>query len=369
MGTPIRILHMIAILEMGGSQSMIMNLYRAIDRNKIQFDFIVDHPDRNTELRNEIKSLGGNIFSFPTFRGKNLYEIRKTWDRFFKEHPEYKVLHTHSRSYASIYLPIAKRHGLVTISHSHSTSNGKGMSAKIKDLLQLPIRHQADYMFACSREAGKWLFGKRAVKSSRFKVIPNSIDSHLFIYNQERREQVRKELGIRDSFIVGHVGRLSKPKNHSFLLKCFKELNSHHKDSILLLVGDGELGNEIKNEAKRLKIEKSVIFTGSQINTYDYYQAMDCFVFPSLWEGFGIAVVEAQASGLHCIVSDRVPPDVDIGAHLITFLSIDDIVQKWEGEMSKKYDRKNTAEYVIKAGFDITQNAVKMQKFYEELVK
>ena len=144
MNSPIRVLHMIAILEMGGSQSMVMNLYRAIDRKKVQFDFIVDHPDRDVELRKEIEALGGKIYMMPTFKGKNILEIKRTWNTFFNDHPEYKILHTHSRSYASVYLPIAKKHGLKTIAHSHSTSNGKGVGAFIKDLMQLPVRHQAD---------------------------------------------------------------------------------------------------------------------------------------------------------------------------------------------------------------------------------
>lgn len=349
---------------------MIMNLYRVIDRSKFQFDFIIDHPDRDNELRDEIEALGGRIYFFPTFRGKNIYEEKRTWDKFLTEHQEYKVLHTHSRSYASIYLPIAKKHGLITIAHSHSTSNGKGAVAKIKDLMQFPIRYQADYMFACSKEAGEWLFGKKTVKSGNFKVIPNAIDSKLFAYSPEKREKIRKKLNIANSYVIGHVGRISKPKNHHFLLRCFKEIHRNNQNAVLLLVGDGELSGEIKKEANQLEIQDRIIFLGSRTNTYDYYQAMDCFVFPSLWEGLGIAVVEAQASGLPCIVSDAVPRSVDVGAGLVEFLSLSMSLTSWMERINVNHtERKDTTELVVKAGYDIKENAKSMQNFYEDICK
>ena len=281
---PVRVLHMIASLNLGGSQAMVMNLYNKIDRNRVQFDFIIDHPGE-IELKDEVEKLGGHIFVMPTFKGLNLIEVKKAWNEFFDCHREYKVLHTHSRSYASVYLPIAKKHGLVTISHAHSTSNGKGISALIKDVLQYPIRKQSDYMFACSEEAGRWLFGAKAVQSNRFRVMPNAIDAEKFKYNPKRRIEIRRELGLTEELVVGHVGRLMPPKNHEFLLRCFAEFVKTTPDSKLLLVGDGDLRVQLENEAEQLNITEKVIFLGARTNAYDFYQAMDCFVFPSLWEG------------------------------------------------------------------------------------
>ena len=363
---PVRVLHMIAVLEMGGSQSMVMNIYRAIDRNKLQFDFIVDHPDRSSELRKEIESLGGRVYSFPTFKGTNIAQIRKAWDRFFTDHAEYKILHTHSRSYASVYLPIAKKHGLVTISHAHNTSNGKGMVAFIKNAMQYPIRYQADYMFACSEEAGRWLFGEKAVHSDRFKVIPNAIDAERFKYNPEVRHRIRKELGIGYEFVVGHVGRLSPQKNHDFLLRCFAEFAAKSPDSRLLLVGDGELRPHLEERAKELGIADKVLFLGARTNTYEYYQAMDCFVFPSLYEGLGIAVVEAQAAGLPCVVSGTLPKRVDIGAGLVQFCSLNHLPGEWADIilMVKRNDRKAQVETMITSDYDIKVCACNLQAFY-----
>lgn len=364
---PIRILHMIASLNIGGSQTAILNLYRTIERDKVQFDFIIDHPEE-TELKGEVESLGGRVFTFPTFTGINIGEIKTAWDNFFDKHSEYKVLHTHSRSYASLYLPIAKKRGLVTIAHSHSTSNGKGPLALVKDVMRLPIRRQADYLFACSREAGEWLYGKKAVREDRFRIIPNAIDSERFRFDAKRREEVRQELCLRDSFVIGHVGRLVPPKNHAFLFQIFREWLKREPNSELLLLGDGDLADSLKAEAKGLGIAEHVVFLGAKTNVPDYYQAMDAFVFPSLWEGLGIAVVEAQASGLPCVVADTVPGAADIGAGLVDFLPLDAPASEWAGKI-KSRPREDTSRFVRGAGYDIKANAAAIQVFYEELCR
>ncbi len=361
----IRVLHMIASLEMGGSQSMVMNIYRHINREKVQFDFIVDHT-KYDDYRNEIEQLGGKIYILPTFKGKNYFEIKRAWNDFFNKHPEYRILHTHSRSYASIYLPIAKKHGLVTIAHSHSTSNGKNLKSRIKDIMQLPIRFQADYMFACSLEAGEWLFGEKAVKTERFKIIPNAIDASKFGFNPDIRKRVRSEWGLGDSFVIGHVGRMMAPKNHFFLLNCFAEFKKDNSNSKLLLVGDGELSQEIKDFAKEIGVLQDTIFVGNTVTPQDYYQAMDCFVFPSLWEGFGMCVIEAQTSGLPCLVSDVVPKSADLGTGLVSFVSLDEGPTHW-AKMIKKCERTDNSVIVAESNFDINNSAKKLQLFYEEL--
>ena len=209
----IRILHMIGSLDIGGSQAMVMNLYRNIEREKIQFDFIVDSPNEQYFV-DEIKQLGGKIYSMPKFKGTNLFEMKTKWDRFFIEHPEYKILHSHVRSYASIYLPIAKKHGLKTIIHSHSTSNGKGFSALVKAVMQYPLRYQADYFFGCSKEAGVWLFGSKVANSDRFYILKNGIDINRFLFNKNKRKKIREQLKVSDStLVIGHVGRFNKAKN------------------------------------------------------------------------------------------------------------------------------------------------------------
>ena len=187
----IRILQMIGSLNVGGSQTMILNIYRNIDREQMQFDFILDHPDE-TYFADDVKALGGRIFTLPVFRGTNAGEVRRDWNNFLYSHPDYHVLHSHVRSYASLYLPVAKKHGLKTIIHSHNISNGTGMTATVKDILQKPLRYQADVLMACSTEAGRWLYGDKAVQSDRFLFVPNAVDTSLFRPDSEKRLRTRR---------------------------------------------------------------------------------------------------------------------------------------------------------------------------------
>ena len=371
---PVRILQMIGSLEVGGSQAMILNLYRAIDRAKVQFDFVVDHPDK-MDLAPEVRALGAKIYFMPTFRGTNILQVLYAWNKFFAEHPEYKVLHTHVRSYASVYLPIAKKHGVTTIAHSHSTSNGKGIKATVKNLMQLPIRKQADYLFACSQEAGEWLYGKRACKQSNFRIIPNAIDFQKFAFDPEKRAEMRKRLNLQDQFVIGHVGRFVEPKNHDFLIDVFSEYHKSSPNSRLLLVGDGPLMSQIIQKCRTLNISDKVLFVGAQKNAADYYQAMDVFVFPSKWEGMPLTIVEAQVNGVPLLISDNVSKEA-IASKQIKRLSIQDN-NLWCNELiklnnnyqkvEKRFVFSNQNGNHIFSLYDITKSANKLQDIYLQI--
>lgn len=365
MQEPIRIVHNIASLHLGGSQAFVMNMYRNIDRSKVQFDFVVT-PETKEGFYDEITNLGGKIFSCPRYKGTNHIQYNKWWDDFFNEHPEYKVIHGHVRSTASIYLKIAKRHGLVTIAHSHSTSNGNGISAIVKRIMQLPIRKQADYLFACSDKAGKWLYGEKAITQQNYYMIPNGVDLKRFEFDVNKRNQMRMTLGIKkDMMILGHIGRLSTPKNHKFLLNVFNKYHKINSNSKLLLVGDGELFDCIKEHIDKLNISDAVIMTGSKQNTEDYYQVMDIFVFPSLWEGLPVSVVEAQANGLQCLISDVITHDVDL-TDLIQYLPLDE--ELWLGVIVEAHKKKRmglTNENIQRLQpFNALTVANKLQEFY-----
>lgn len=365
MQEPIRIVHNIASLHLGGSQAFVMNMYRNIDRSKVQFDFVVT-PETKEGFYDEITNFGGKIFSCPRYKGTNHIQYNKWWDDFFNEHPEYKVIHGHVRSTASIYLKIAKRHGLVTIAHSHSTSNGNGISAIVKRIMQLPIRKQADYLFACSDKAGKWLYGEKAITQQNYYMIPNGVDLKRFEFDVNKRNQMRMTLGIKkDMMILGHIGRLSTPKNHKFLLNVFNKYHKINSNSKLLLVGDGELFDCIKEHIDKLNISDAVIMTGSKQNTEDYYQVMDIFVFPSLWEGLPVSVVEAQANGLHCLISDVITHDVDL-TDLIQYLPLDE--ELWLGAIVEAHKKKRmglTNENIQRLQpFNALTVANKLQEFY-----
>lgn len=368
---PIRVLHNIASLHFGGSQAFVMNIYDNIDREKVQFDFIVT-PEERKDLYDKVEQMGGRIFVCPKYTGKDHFAFCKWWDDFFTEHPEYHVIHGHVRSTASIYLEIAKKHGLVTIAHSHSTSNGSGFSAVVKDIMQRPIRHQADYLFACSDKAGKWLFGEKALTQPNYRMIPNGVDLQRFAFNNEKRKQMRNDLGInKDTFVLGHVGRITVPKNHKFLVELFAEYHKMNQNSKLLLVGGGELFEEVKQQISQLGINDAVVMVGSKTNTEDYYQAMDVFVFPSLWEGLPVSVVEAQANGLLCLLSDTITRDVDL-TDLVSYFPLDNKAMWDKGiksAMSKIRSEASKDNEKQLAPFDSRKVAMSLQEFYLEQEK
>ena len=312
----LRILHYIGSLNIGGSQTMIMELYRNIDKTNIQFDFIVDRKDE-LFYKDEIESLGGKIFIIEKFKGYNFFSYKKQLKKLFNEHKEYNIIHGHVRSVASIYLKVAKKCGLKTIVHSHSTSNGKGLQSIIKKILQHNIRYIADYFMGCSKEANIWLFGKKIANSNKCFIINNSFNIKKYLFSLEDREFIRKQNGISDDeIVIGHVGRFVDVKNHTFIIQVFKKLIDHNKNYKLLLIGYGELWDKIKDLVNKEGLSSKVIFKKSA-DVCKYYSAFDMFVLPSKYEGLGIVLVEAQLSGLNCLASNTVPKAENNGTTLL----------------------------------------------------
>ena len=361
----IRVLQMIGTLGLGGSQTMLMSLYRNIDRKQIQFDFILDHPD-GVYFVPEAESLGARVFTITPFRGINAGEVRRDWNNFFYTHPgEYTVLHSHVRSYASLYLPVAKAHGLKTIIHSHNTANGSGVNAAVKEALQKPLRHQADILMACSTEAGEWLFGKKACQSEKFVFLPNAVDTARFAAGSAKRRQMRQALGVEGRHVIGHVGRFNDQKNHAFLLEAFQRAHAQNPKAVLLLVGEGSLQSDMVRRAVSLGIAEDVLMTGNRDDVPELLAAMDIFAFPSLWEGLPVTLIEAQAAGLPCVISDVITTDVDI-TPLIERLPIDS-PDEWAEALLEKRPRLDTREAVIRAGFDVCASARFISDLYLRL--
>lgn len=369
MSTQIRVLHVLSAMGRGGAETMVMNLYRNIDRNKVQFDFIV-HTEKVRPYDKEIESLGGRIFRVPRYQGSNHLQYKEAWKRFFEDNPEYRIIHGHVRSTASIYLRIAKNFGLVTIAHSHNTSSGKGVAAFAKNILQLPIRNVADYLFACSEYAGEWLFGKKVKKRDNYYIIKNAIDTKQFIFNKDIRLIKRKEFEIEDKFIIGHVGRFHKQKNHEFLIDIFKEIVSQNEKAILLLVGDGELKQCISDKVNKLGLSEKVIFTGVRTDIPELLQAMDVFLLPSLHEGLPVTLIEAQASGLPCVISSEITKEVAI-TELVKFVSLEANIYEWAKlvlEYSDKSYRYDMSNEIVNAGYDIEATSNWYQNFIKSRV-
>lgn len=362
----IRILHVLGGLDRGGAETMVMNLYRNIDRTQVQFDFIT-HTNQQQAYTKEIENLGGKIYYFPKFNGFNALSMIKLWKDFFKEHCEYKILHSHVRSYASLYLRIARQSNVKTIVHSHNTSNGRGLSSIVKRLLQVPLRYQADFYFACSKKAGIWLFGKNVVLGKKFYVLPNAIDLYKFSYSEESRNNIRCELNLIGKTVYGNIGRLTAQKNQSFLLDVFSTVYKKNKNAVLLIVGIGELENTLKEKAVSLGLKDSVLFIGARSDVPALLSAMDVFVFPSLWEGLPVTVIEAQASGIPCVVSSEITHEVGLSS-LVYYLPVDRGTQLWS-EMLCKIDfcRKDVSQEIKNAGYDIQYTSNFLTDFYRNL--
>lgn len=367
MSEPIRVLHVIGIMNRGGAETMIMNLYRHIDRSKVQFDF-VENSREPAAFDEEILSLGGRIYRCPHYNGKNHFTYVKWWNDFFKAHPkEYPIVHGHLGSTASIYLSVAKKYGAYAIAHSHSSGTDHSLHAKLYQIMSYNTRNVADYFFACSEVAGKDRFGSKVTSGSHYAVLNNAIDVNRFSYNPSVRNAVRDELGIGQiQLVVGHIGRYTKEKNHEFILKIFSELKKMDSNARLLMVGDGKLRTHIMQMAEQASLSSDVIFTGVRSDVERLVQAMDVFVLPSLYEGLPVTMVEAQAAGLPCIISDKVPPECILTEGLVDIMTLSASPEAWAEKILAKraIPRTDRRAEIAAHGFDITTEAVKLQEFY-----
>ncbi|GAB5617071.1 glycosyltransferase family 1 protein [Faecalimonas canis] len=358
----IRILHVVTHMNRGGLETMIMNYYRNIDREKIQFDFLV-HRQEKADYDEEILSMGGIIYRIsrlnPFDRG-----YRKELETFFEQHKEYQTVHVHQDCMSSIILKVAKKCGVkVRIAHSHSSSQDKDIKYPIKLIYRYFIPKYATHLMACSDAAGKWMF-----RSTKFEIVNNAIDSKIYSFDKIKRRSIREKLGIQsDEFLIGHVGRFCYPKNHHFLIDIFYELNKKIPAK-LILVGEGELRTETEEKVKKLGLKERVIFTGLRSDVSDLLQTMDVFVFPSHYEGFPVTLIEAQAAGLPCLISDGVPIECK-KTSLVEQELLSRSADEWAEDILrlKTIPRRNTYQDIVKAGYDIQENARRLSKIYEEM--
>ncbi len=328
--------------KIGGVETFLMNYYRNIDRNKVQFDFISIYDKLCFE--DEIKQLGGNVYKICSEK-VNPIQYSKQLKQIIKNN-NYKIVHINMLSAANI-LPIlvAKKQKVKhIIVHSHNSNTPSGIIRKILNFINKPFLHLATDYFACSQLAGDWLFGKKFLKKHELVIINNAIDIEKYQYNELIRKSKREELNCKEKFVIGHIGRFSYQKNHEFLIDVFYEVQKEIKDAVLLLIGEGELKDKIKEKVKSLKIEDNVIFFGITNTPQDYLQAMDLFVLPSRFEGLPVVGIEAQVSGVKCMFSNKITEEAKISDKTIF---IENNVQKWKDEIIKyknnqECERKNT---------------------------
>lgn len=348
----------------GGLETMLMNYYRKMDRSKVQFDFLV-HRDFAADYDQEILSLGGRIFHIsrlvPWSRS-----YRSELKTFFKSHPEYQIVHVHQDCLSSVALKCAEECGIpVRCAHAHSSSAVKDLKYPIKLFYRHKIAKYATHLFACNQSSGNWMFC-----GAPFQIIKNAIDLKQYVFHPETAENMRASLGLDNKFVIGHVGRFRTEKNHEFLIRTFHALLKKQDNAVLLLVGDGEQEDAVKAQAQGLGIADKVLFLGARSDVPQLMQTMDVFVFPSLYEGLPLTMIEAQAAGLPCIISDCIPDECII-TDLVTQRTLDCSPEAWADEILNYQGtpHKDTYAEICQAGFDISDNAQKLQKFYLEQFK
>lgn len=372
MSEPIRVLQFVTIMNRNGLENRLMDIYRNIDRDKVQFDFVANR-DYDGQFDDEIRSLGGKIYHMYQITPKNFFKYLRQLDQFFKEHPEYKIVHAHLNTLSTWPLQAAKRAGVpVRIAHSRNASMDVNIKMLYKCFSRLFINQVVTDRFACSRSAGAWLFGQKHLNDGTFHVIPNSIQLDKFHFTEEKRKKMRESLGIAEGELaVVDVARFAKQKNHHFLLKVFDEIHKQRENSKLYLVGAGDLEDAIRQDIANRGLQDSVVFVGSRSDIYDVLQAMDVFLFPSFYEGFGTVILEAQCSHLPLIASDTIPRETKI-SDSVEFMSIKAEPKEWADRaiyLAENTQRFDNCPLIKEQGYDIRDTYSWMQNFYFERLK
>lgn len=356
---PARVLHIVTNMSYGGLENLLMNYYRCIDRSKFQFDFLT-HVDIHQDFEEEIAALGGRLYRLSRLNPLSPGYLKELTG-FFRAHPEYKIVHSHLNCMSAVPLRAAMRCGVpVRIAHAHTSSLNRNLKMFLKLLYRPLIPCYATALFACGEKAGDWMFGGKP-----YTIMRNAIDAAAFRFDPEVSHRVRQELGIGSSFVVGHVGQFRTEKNHLFLIDVFAELLNRCPDSCLMLVGKGSMLEPAKQKADSLGIGDKILFLGARADIPELMQAMDVFVLPSLYEGLPVTMVEAQAAGLPCVISDRVPGDCKL-TEFIDQVSLESPVSQWADVISHYRDhiRRENYDLISEAGFDIRVNAAWLESIY-----
>lgn len=365
---PIRVAHVIGKLNAAGVEAVVNNYYRNIDHSKYQFDYYID-ADSNCEPPQELINMGARYFVIPPYQ--KLFQHIKELTRLFKEN-EYQIVHSGMNTLAPISMYCAWKAGVpIRINHNHSTA-GKGETKKniLKYCLRPFAKCYSTHYAACSKYAAEWLFGRKMVERGEVEIFNNAIDCSKFLYNPVVRSEVRKELEIEDKFVIGHVGRFCFQKNHEFLIDVFKSVHDIDKNCVLLLIGIGDLQSTIKQKVCDLGLADNVIFLGARNDVNRLYQCMDVFTLPSRYEGLPVVGVEAQASGLPCILSDQMTRETIITKY-VQMLSLKYNIEEWRDAIlsCKDKPRLDTSETIQSAGFDIKTEAKKLEDYYYRILQ
>lgn len=368
----VKVLVLITAMDRGGAETMTMNYFRQLDREKIQMDFLVIRKYQS-DYENEIKQLGSKVYHLSPISLKTIGKFKKEFREFLKQHQEYKIIHSHLEERSYFPMKIAKKMGVpVRIVHAHSIPDDKGPKQWARLYMRSHLKGLYTHGFACAEGPANWLFGKNL--REQITIINNAINVPQFMKSQKTRDRVRKQLGISDNtLVIGHIGRFVKQKNHQFLIDIFKNVNNQRQDCRLLLIGGGKpekeqkCKEEIVKKVKEAGLLSKVDFLGVKNNIEELLQAMDVFVMPSTSEGFPVSLIEAQAAGLRCIASDAIDYKVNITGE-VQYESLENDPVEWANRIISfthtELDGKKMNQMVKEAGFDVNEQACNLTDFY-----
>lgn len=366
MENKVKVLYFVDRMLRGGIQTFVIENLKHMDKTNLQIDFLLLDDGKTYDMEEELKNLGSTIYKLDGIwlrKPRDFIKYCRALKQFFKEHHDYKVVHMHSSSKNFMVLKIAKKYGIkIRVAHSHNIDFQSKNKLKILvgNCFKKPLKKYATHYFACSELAGKWLFGNEEVK-----VIHNAVDYEKFKFNENGRNELRKELGIEDKLVIGNVGRFTNQKNHTFLIDIFNEIHKQRKNAVLMLVGTGEKEEEIKKKVEDLGLQNDVLFLGFKNNVNEYMWTMDFFVFPSVFEGLGLVLIEAQATGMKCFTSKDVVPKEAQVSELLKYISLERSAKEWtEIILNSDLERKDIRQDLEDRKYLIEQTAEELGKFY-----
>lgn len=358
-----KILETVTNLDGGGVDTLVLNYCSRIIP-KHHFDFLVRSSSEGICER-PLRELGCNVYHLPSIRKHPIGYIRTLYQAL--KNGQYDIVHTHGNYKSIVILILAKWLGIkVRIAHSHIANIPETRREKIARKILVPAaKYFATDLFACGRDAAIWMWGKKAYEAGRVFIMTNAVDTKHFAFSEKNRKKYRKELNIENRFVIGNVARLSYQKNHTFLIKVFSELLKRDENALLLLIGRGELEEQIRQEVRELSLEKQVVFMGIRNDVPELLSTLDVFVLPSHFEGLPVTLVEVQANGLPAVASDTITDEIQLSSNLI-YLSLNQPAEKWAETICSLRGKRMEID-MASNGYDIDAAAVLLKKKYEEL--
>lgn len=372
MQEPKRILHIVGAMNRGGTETMLMNLYRHIDKEKIQFDF-VSFSQEEAHYDKEIISLGGKIIRISPPSILNYKKAINDMKKVIKEYGPYEVVHAHTLFNSGFAMKAAKELNIKTrITHAHTTlDNESTIVRKIyTNHMRKSIIKNSTHLLACSNEAGRYLFGEKSLNNKNYTFFSNLIDYNKVLnVDKNKVEEFKDEYNLKDKIVIGHVGTLKQSKNQKFLIEITNYLVKENKDIRLLLVGDGSMRHDLEEIVKKYNLQEYVVFTGIREDVEVALHSMNIFAFPSIYEGLGLVLLEAQSAGLPCLVSEAIQPEADLGIGLVKKLNLSDGIEKWSQKVlslakESKLDSNIIAEAFENSDYSVEKCLNKLFKIY-----